>query len=86
MQKKCCDQQIGVLLYCAHLRKNLVFHCFSIYLLDLRLSNDPNVRLFHSAPYIIRKLATNFLVLVLQISKKKKLWESLRIGQSSENI
>jgi hypothetical protein len=33
--------------YCANFKNNLVFCCFSIYLLDLKLSNDPKLRLFH---------------------------------------
>ena len=33
--------------HCTDFRKNLVFHCFLIYLPDLRLSNDPKIRLFH---------------------------------------
>ena len=49
MQKKCHDQEIGVLLpYCADFRKCLVFPCFSIYLPDLKLSNGSKCRLFHS--------------------------------------
>ena len=34
--------------YCANFKKNLVFCCFSLYLHDLKLSNDPKFRLFHS--------------------------------------
>ena len=39
--ESCCS-------YCAHFKKNLVYFCFSIYLHDLKLSDDPKCRLFHS--------------------------------------